>query len=539
MPMSSEIDSSYVPQPITKRQIISNERYRILNSSPSTKSSARSNQTIPSGKSGKRVSLSVIQFNNRQIPEVPSHKKGITRKCLLITLGILSVCVIAAIVIPIAIIFSRSTATTSTTTVTTVVTSAYWSFDNTTNDLYGVYNGVLVNGATYYTSPGNNYQATPFTGNGQSLALASSLNQSVLISSPFFNLSYTSFTLEAWIYATTLSGDNDIFGQCQNILSTNGCLYLIIRSARLYMGFSPNYLTGSTILTINTWYHVAYVYNYQTLQQILYVNGVQDAIQSSVQPYTGQNGSITIGTSSILPGSNYFVGYIDNVALTTRAKSATELLSDATMIFYFSFDNPNPSYDNGPNFLNGTVANVATVSGRVNQALRFTGSSSYFQMYGFYNWGFYTKPFSIAMWVNPISLVGGTLLHFSDFIGGTGSCVDIIGLTSGGQIMIQAWYSNLPAIVGPQLTINTWTHIGYTFSTTNGIILYVNGVMYLSTPSTGFYTSGYIMYITLGYNLGCCGCGNLPNIPYQGSIDEVHIYRRELSATEIATLANP
>ncbi|CAF1377477.1 unnamed protein product, partial [Didymodactylos carnosus] len=428
-----------------------------------------------------------------------------------------------------------------TTTPTGPVISAFWSFDNTTQDLYNVYNGMLVNSATYYTSTSNNQQPTPVGGVGDTLYLTSALNQSVTIRSPFFNLSYTSFTVEAWIYPLTLSGDNDIFGQWESTTGTNLCLYMILRSSRLFMGFSPNYLAGVTVVSTSTWSHVAYVYNYATGQQLMYLNGYLDISQSNVDPYQGQNGSMTIGRTSILRGSNFFNGYIDNVAITTRAKSSGEILDDATLKFYFSFDNPSPSLDSGPNSLNGTISNAATVSGRVNEALRFNGASSYFQMYGFYQWGFTTaKPFSIAMWVNPVSLVGGILVHMSDSATVSyGHCLSLMGLTSGGQIMLQTWYSNYPAVIGPQLSINTWTHIVYTYSSTNGVQLYVNGIFTVSTPSPSFYSSGYVNYINIGSSLGCCGCPNMPNIVFQGSIDELYVYKRELTSTEVSVLANP
>ncbi|CAF1411372.1 unnamed protein product [Rotaria sordida] len=101
-------------------------------------------------------------------------------------------------------------------------------------------------------------------------------------------------------------------------------------------------------------------------------------------------------------------GYIDNVALTTRAKSSVEILRDASLIAYYSFDSPNPTVDNGPNGLDGTSNNIVTATGRVNEAMRFLGSSSsYFRAYGFYQM-FYgvvsLKPFSMAMWINPSSI---------------------------------------------------------------------------------------------------------------------------------------
>jgi hypothetical protein len=144
------------------------------------------------------------------------------------------------------------------------------------------------------------------------------------------------------------------------------------------MGFTLNDLSGSQTLTAFNWYHIAFVYNYQTQQQILYLNGVQDTIKSNAQPYQGTNGSIQIGSTQVFATTNYFNGFIDNLKVTTRAKSSTEILIDASLIAYYSFDLPYPSNNNGPNGLNGTLVNTVTVTGRVNQAMRFTGISSYF-----------------------------------------------------------------------------------------------------------------------------------------------------------------
>ncbi|CAF4361344.1 unnamed protein product, partial [Rotaria sordida] len=104
-----------------------------------------------------------------------------------------------------------------------------------------------------------------------------------------------------------------------------------------------------------------------------------------IPPYQGQNGSIHIGSAQAYSTTNFFNGYIDNVALTTRAKSSTEILCDASLMVYYSFDFPNPTVDNGPNGLDGTSSSIATAARRVNEAMRFLrASSSYFRVYGIY-----------------------------------------------------------------------------------------------------------------------------------------------------------
>ena len=430
---------------------------------------------------------------------------------------------------------------TGTTTTTTAVTylSAAWNFDNGTDEVYGVYSGQFINGAAL--SP--NSTVHPYIGQGHALSCNGTMNQSFQVASPFLNLSSTSFTIEAWIFAFSFSGDVGIFGQCQCSSCANQCLFFLVRGSRLYAGFTLNDLSGTQSLTASVWYHVAFVYDVALQEQILYVNGIQESNKTSAAAYQGSSGAILIGSTISFPNTNFFTGYIDNVRLVTRAKSATEILSDASLVAHYSFDLPSPTQDSGPNGLNGTSINTASVSGRVNQAMRFTGSTSYFQAFGFYQLGFgvnYNRAFSISMWINPASFGSCTFVQQSTLAAG-GSCFNMLGIWTytgnSGQIVAQgyAW----PTVYGPSITLNTWMHLSWTFSLANGYILYANGVRY---GTTGYYsyggTSGLITWLQIGYNFGCSSA-YITNAAFQGSIDEIYAHNRELSATEVAALANP
>jgi hypothetical protein len=134
------------------------------------------------------------------------------------------------------------------TTASPIVISIYWTFDYTTADSYGIYNGTLMNGAGYvpYTN------TLVYDGNSSALSLTAASNQSVLVSNPFLNLTYTSFTVEAWIYPTLLTSDRGIFGQCQCSTCANKCFYFNVREGYLYADFIDNYVSGSTALSTNT-----------------------------------------------------------------------------------------------------------------------------------------------------------------------------------------------------------------------------------------------------------------------------------------------
>ncbi|CAF3677119.1 unnamed protein product [Rotaria sp. Silwood1] len=487
---------------------------------------------------------STITTNN--LHQIPTISKWSTRKKVLVgtsTSLIVASVITVATVLGVLLTKSKETSTT-TTTASTVNVSAYWSLDGTTADSNGVYNGLLVNNPLF-TASGSN--SLPYVGHGQALNFTSASSQSFIVSSPFFNLSYTSFTIEAWIYYSTSVSDRGIFGQCQCSTCSNQCLYLIIRNNRLYVDFTSNYLSGSTAISTSYWYHIAFVYNYETRQQILYLNGVQDAIKSNAQPYQGQNGSIHIGSAQTYSTTYYYQSYIDNVAITTRAKSSVEILRDASLMAYYSFDSPNPNADNGPSGLNGTSSNTATVSGRVNEAMRFLGSlSSYFRAYGLYQVPYgvvNAKPFSMAMWIYPSSLNNIAIIQMFGTSVMSSNCVTLLGIysasssTTTGQLIISNYNSYASYLTGPFVTQNTWTHISLTYSFTNGYTLYVNGVLFGTSGSVSFTQSSTLAYLYIGYTLSCSG--NSVTNYYQGYIDELYIYNRELSQSDVTSLANP
>ncbi|CAF4780760.1 unnamed protein product, partial [Rotaria sp. Silwood2] len=263
----------------------------------------------------------------------------------------------------------------------TSMSEVYWSFDGITTDLYNVYNGILRNNSSYTLILSNQ----PSIGQGRGLSLLSLLNQYFLVSTPFLNLNSISFTIELWIYPIiNNTEDYGIFSQCRCSTCTNQCFYLIIRSFHLFVSFKNNDLISNIILISNTWYHIAFIYNYNTEEQILYINGIQDNIKLNANSYQITNGIIEIGASKIGLIKNSFNGYIDNS--------------------HCSFDLQYPNNDDGPNGLNGTLFNTELVDGHVNQAINFSGQSSYFQAYGFYQIGYgviQSKPFSVSLWINP------------------------------------------------------------------------------------------------------------------------------------------
>ena len=127
--------------------------------------------------------------------------------------------------------------------------------------------------------------------------------------SDYYNLTYTSFTVQMWFYATFLSSyDDGLFSQSEQLTSRRSLHYLV-RNSRLHMGFFSDDTPGRTTIMANRWYHAAFVYNYSALEQTVYLNGLEDGRSSPQGPYLGSSGSLNIGMSRVrTAGEECFTG---------------------------------------------------------------------------------------------------------------------------------------------------------------------------------------------------------------------------------------
>ena len=87
-----------------------------------------------------------------------------------------------------------------------------------------------------------------------------------------------SLTVEAWIYPFTICTgypyiDSIIYAQSSFSPSTR-IMWMMLRNGKNYGAFQGNDAPGSTMFATNQWHHMAFTYNYSTLTQTVYVNGV-------------------------------------------------------------------------------------------------------------------------------------------------------------------------------------------------------------------------------------------------------------------------
>jgi hypothetical protein len=171
-----------------------------------------------------------------------------------------------------------------------------------------------------------------------------------------------------------------------------------------------------------------------------------------------------------------------------------------------------------------------------------SATNAFFQSTSYYWLSRDNQPFSFALWINP-TIPQGTILHLSsDSSGSGGWCLPKLGFSTNGSFVAQSWHGAVVTIFGPQIPTSNWTHIVETWSSTNGLRLYVNGGLYGSAVMTTFnsYNGGnmYIFLGTSGFGTNCQTSGILMG-SYSGAIDEFYVYDREITQAEVCPLASP
>ncbi|CAF3585276.1 unnamed protein product [Rotaria sp. Silwood1] len=434
-------------------------------------------------------------------------------------------------------------------------TIAFWPFNDNLYDSNNVYSGTYTPttaSASYIV--GNIDKSISFDG-----------SHYVNVDTHFLNLSYRSWTIEGWIWLTAATTEHGIFSQCQSSTTTDKCLTLSVKNKHLYSSFYNDDVIGAAFLAepSTKWYHIAFVYDYSLMKQSIYFNGVLDGTTwgsaTLSGPYKGTTGSVMIGRTS---SGSYLYGDIDHLQVTTVAKTTCQILNDAILTAYYSFDADVLNLDLSNNYINGISNSVSSVSGRTNEGYLFQGTLSYFQSMAFtaYRSG---ESFNISLWVKPYSVLDGTLIPLSTGIVGTGTgCFDLLGFSTTGELIANLYkpYSccsgtcycqATTSIGGPVMNTSIWTHIVLTYSSSNGMALYTNGILRavddaFTSFASNTYTSASRPYMTVGNpsTTGSLSTGCLTASPtlsqghYQGIIDELRVYSRELTISEICSLFN-
>ena len=323
-----------------------------------------------------------------------------------------------------------------------------------------------------------------------------------------------------------------------------------------YRGFQAD----TTPITPGNWYHAVATYDgtlaYNSRVTIT-INGIAQSLSipySEGSPDAIQNGAaqLAIGAAVNLQTAYQWNGSLDDVRIYNRALSATEVASlyqsgltkinastaqlqqgtslASGLVGHWTFDGQylttTTSTDTSGSGNNGTLTGgPVPTPGRLGQALSFDGVDDCVLAAG--TAGGYTNSQShtYAFWMYPTN-VSDT--YNWAFYGGSTSLI----LASNHPRFFYNAGSSYVIDTLTTIALNTWYHVVASYdATTNKVTFYVNGLPTTTSGALGTWTSSGGSDV--GSYSGCPGSNY-----FNGSLDDVRVYSRALSANEVQQLYN-
>ena len=344
-------------------------------------------------------------------------------------------------------------------------------------------------------------------------------SQYISIGTPLSN--NTSYTKEAWVNLTTVSGN-------RNIISSVNAPFWINGSGLLNGGHGGNYsqVTDATTFPLNKWTHVALTYDAATTTMRLYRDGILVNTNTGVASnYTSE--ATYIGSHSA--GSSLIQGMVDEVRIWNVARTQAQLKQNllyppannaSGLVSYYKLDDGSgTTATNSTGGTNGTLQNapswVISPSQHAGNALNFDGVDDIVSIADHASldittaitleaWVYATKNTGIQNVICKSSNSPNTGYIFPRTDNGWTSTVVYLHI-AGGWRTLSAPYPGL----------NAWHHLAATYNGAT-IRLYINGVEAASLAQTGSITANNNPLI-LGNQTGISEY-------FGGSADEVRVW---------------
>ena len=279
-----------------------------------------------------------------------------------------------------------------------------------------------------------------------------------------------SFTVEAWVYATS-SADN--YAVAQGTTGNAGRFSLGITSTLWYVQIGSISVNAGSV-KLNQWTYLAATFNGATLT--LYVNGV--SVGTAATTTNVQNTTLRIATLGPADWAVYYwTGYIGQVRVSNTVRSISAptapYSSDANTRILLNYTNGG-IYDNAMinNLITVGNAQVSTTQSKFGGAsMAFDGSGDWLTAIDTPNLQLGSGNFTIEGWVylNAIGVAYGLISK------GTSSTGWSINVTSGNKLQFNYTASNLTGTTS--LAASTWYYFAVVRSgaATNNVKIYLNG----------------------------------------------------------------
>jgi hypothetical protein len=172
------------------------------------------------------------------------------------------------------------------------------------------------------------------------------------------------------------------------------------------------------------------------------------------------------------------------------------------------------------------VGVTRTAAGKYGGALSFNGSSGNVTVPNSASLNF-SSSYTLEAWVNPTALNAYQTVLIKEVTGGCGYWLQ----TTGNRIASGFSNGGCREFVSttPTVPLNQWSHLAAVFNdTANTYTLYLNGTAILTAAQTVAPVPN-----TQALVFGQSACSSCGNERWRGLIDDIRIYSRALSATEI------
>ena len=299
------------------------------------------------------------------------------------------------------------------------------------------------------------------------------------------------------------------------------------------------------------WNHAVVQWNSSTTRWDIYING---QAKSTSTFGTNEQGKLLLKFGN--RSSYYFDGKLDQVRVFNRSLSSSEvstlynetsstvntlqILGDTSCIATYTFEGnaqdlsgnyyhgsaSNITYD-----YNGTASNVTYTTGKFGKGAAFNGSNSQISTSSFAS----LSQVSISMWVNmpDISQQAGLIARY-------GTNREFAIYMYSGTLTASIYYNGnngnaTQVTASTYMSNDTWHHIAYTANGSTAPKLYIDNVevgspQYTDSTRCAYYTSSEPLDI--GHFAGISAYN------YEGKIDQVRLFDKELSVGEINSLYN-
>ena len=341
------------------------------------------------------------------------------------------------------------------------------------------------------------------------------------------------FTMSAWINWNG-AGNNPQFIIANSVDDTDKV------SISIYSGYivggvrngaAQDRISTSTTINADQWYHVAYT-NIDSTRK-LFVDGIEQTANAGwLSPVS--TAGFTIGSRTDEAYGD-FNGSIDSVRIWDKALTQSEIQAEMISSLPVETDGLVTAFEFEEGTGTTTYQTGYTATSKIGSAMYFDGVDDYVNVTDSTSFSFnVTDSFTLSGWIYRNKATLGTIMS-KELSSGNYEGYNFY-VEAGGDLSLLLRHDNSPAnqygivTLDQPVPINQWYHVTATWNGTVGE-LYIDGTEQTVNTYTDTLTASIIT--TAPFQIGV---RNNAGYWFNGSIDEVMIYNRTLSAAEISQI---